>query len=152
VHAIGAGLVIFEIQQNSDTTYRVFDWNRVGLDGKPRELHVRQSLASIDFDDFEPPLARAKAVEAPVKLQSLTSHRLFSVTLAELKAGEHLPLDQGTMQIIGTIAGRIDVENATEPVSLSAGQFCLIPAVVKDVALRARSATSCLCIRPGVVD
>ena len=40
VHAIGAGMVIFEIQQNSDTTYRVFDWNRVGLDGKPRELHV----------------------------------------------------------------------------------------------------------------
>ena len=63
VHAIGAGLVIFEIQQNSDTTYRVFDWNRVGLDGKPRELHVPQSLASIDFDDFEPALvAGAKAV------------------------------------------------------------------------------------------
>src|SRR6185295_7860705 len=40
VHAIGGGLVIFEIQQNSDTTYRVFDWNRLGLDGKPRELHV----------------------------------------------------------------------------------------------------------------
>ena len=57
VHAIGAGLVIFEIQQNSDTTYRVFDWNRVGLDGKPRELHVAQSLASIDFNDFEPALA-----------------------------------------------------------------------------------------------
>ncbi len=56
VHAIGAGLVIFEIQQNSDTTYRVFDWNRVGLDGKPRELHIAQSLASIDFNDFEPKL------------------------------------------------------------------------------------------------
>ena len=42
VHAIGDGLVIFEIQQNSDTTYRVFDWNRVGLDGRPRELHVAQ--------------------------------------------------------------------------------------------------------------
>ena len=54
VHALGAGNVIFEIQQNSDTTYRVFDWNRVGLDGKPRELHVPESLASIDFDDFEP--------------------------------------------------------------------------------------------------
>jgi mannose-6-phosphate isomerase len=47
VHAIGAGNVIFEIQQNSDTTYRVFDWNRVGLDGKPRELHVKESLESI---------------------------------------------------------------------------------------------------------
>jgi mannose-6-phosphate isomerase len=56
VHAIGAGLVIFEIQQNSDTTYRVFDWNRVGLDGRPRELHVEESMASIDFDDFEPGL------------------------------------------------------------------------------------------------
>jgi mannose-6-phosphate isomerase len=54
MHAIGAGLVIFEIQQNSDTTYRVFDWNRLGLDGQPRELHVRESLASIDFDDCEP--------------------------------------------------------------------------------------------------
>ena len=54
LHAIGAGFLIHEIQQNSDTTYRVFDWNRLGLDGKARELHVRESLASIDFDDFEP--------------------------------------------------------------------------------------------------
>ncbi len=54
LHAIGAGLVIFEIQQNSDTTYRVFDWNRLGLDGKPRTLHVDESLRSIDFGDIEP--------------------------------------------------------------------------------------------------
>ena len=54
LHAIGAGFLIHEIQQNSDTTYRVFDWNRMGLDGKPRELHVAESLASIDFEDFEP--------------------------------------------------------------------------------------------------
>ena len=59
VHAIGDGLVIFEIQQNSDTTYRVFDWNRIGLDGQPRELHIAQSLASIDFNDFEPKLVPA---------------------------------------------------------------------------------------------
>lgn len=54
LHAIGGGLLIHEIQQNSDTTYRVFDWNRLGLDGTPRALHVEQSLASIDFSDFEP--------------------------------------------------------------------------------------------------
>ncbi len=59
LHAIGAGFLIHEIQQNSDTTYRVFDWNRPGLDGKPRELHVEPSLASIDFDDVEP------AMDAP---------------------------------------------------------------------------------------
>jgi mannose-6-phosphate isomerase len=56
-HAIGAGCLIVEIQQNSDTTYRVFDWNRTGLDGKPRALHVAESLASIDFADHEPALA-----------------------------------------------------------------------------------------------
>ncbi len=54
LHAIGAGFLIHEIQQNSDTTYRVFDWNRMGLDGKPRELHVEESLRSIDFNDDEP--------------------------------------------------------------------------------------------------
>lgn len=54
IHAIGAGLLILEVQQNSDTTYRVYDWGRVGLDGKPRELHIDESLRSIDFDDFEP--------------------------------------------------------------------------------------------------
>jgi mannose-6-phosphate isomerase len=56
-HAIGAGCLIVEIQQNSDTTYRVFDWNRVGLDGRPRTLHVDASLRCIDFSDHEPGLA-----------------------------------------------------------------------------------------------
>jgi len=56
LHAIGAGNVIFEIQQNSDTTYRVFDWNRLGVNGKPRQLHIEDSLKCIDFGDFEPAL------------------------------------------------------------------------------------------------
>ena len=50
MHAIGAGLLIAEIQQASDTTYRVFDWNRVNKDGKPRELHIEESLKATDFD------------------------------------------------------------------------------------------------------
>ncbi len=56
VHAIGAGCLILEVQQNSDTTYRVFDFNRAGLDGQLRELHIEPSLASIDFADPEPGL------------------------------------------------------------------------------------------------
>lgn len=51
IHAIGAGNVILEIQENSDTTYRVHDWGRVGLDGKPRDMHIAQSLQSINFED-----------------------------------------------------------------------------------------------------
>lgn len=51
IHAIDAGNLILEIQQNSDTTYRVYDWGRMGLDGKPRKLHIQESLESIDFQD-----------------------------------------------------------------------------------------------------
>jgi mannose-6-phosphate isomerase len=49
IHALGAGLLIAEIQQASDTTFRLFDWNRVDAEGKPRALHVEQSLATIDY-------------------------------------------------------------------------------------------------------
>ena len=58
LHAIDAGNVLFEIQQNSDTTYRVFDWNRLGDNGQPRQLHVEESLKCIDFADFEPTLGK----------------------------------------------------------------------------------------------
>jgi mannose-6-phosphate isomerase len=62
VHALGAGIVVFEVQQNSDTTYRVFDWNRVDRDGKARDLHVPQSLASIDCRARLPRAIRAPSV------------------------------------------------------------------------------------------
>jgi len=54
LHAIGEGILIFEIQQNSDTTYRVHDWGRTGSDGSPRELHINEALRSIDFHDVGP--------------------------------------------------------------------------------------------------
>ena len=56
IHAIGAGCLIVEIQQNSDTTYRVFDWNRVGMDGRPRTLHIEQSLQATNYGDVQPAL------------------------------------------------------------------------------------------------
>jgi mannose-6-phosphate isomerase len=55
-HAIGGGCLLAEVQQNSDTTYRVYDWGRLGLDGRPRELHLDQSLRCINFEDIEPGL------------------------------------------------------------------------------------------------
>ena len=67
IHAIGAGCLIVEIQQNSDTTYRVFDWNRLGLDGKPRTLHIDHSLQSTNFADVRPTLLpRVEAATGPV--------------------------------------------------------------------------------------
>ena len=129
VHAIGAGLVIFEIQQNSDTTYRVFDWNRVGLDGRPRELHVAQSLASIDFNDFEPTLVPTPFLtDGGVQKRSLVKDPLFNVEGWKLPAGTGGPLPPGKLQIVAVIAGEIHIHSAAEPVRLSAGQFGLIPA------------------------
>ncbi|MFO8072743.1 MAG: type I phosphomannose isomerase catalytic subunit [Polyangia bacterium] len=61
VHAIGEGIVLAEVQQASDTTYRVFDWNRVGLDGKPRQLHVEHALEATNYDPVGPPEPRKPA-------------------------------------------------------------------------------------------
>src|SRR5205823_6771964 len=53
VHALGAGLLVAEIQQASDTTYRLYDWGRLGADGEPRQLHIEQGLAATDFSAVE---------------------------------------------------------------------------------------------------
>src|SRR6185295_5791128 len=114
VHAIGGGLVIFEIQQNSDTTYRVFDWNRLGLDGKPREVHVPQSLASIDFNDFEPPLIQAPWTSIDGgKLRSLVDDPLFQVDAVQLIPGDSTLPRLSVARIIGLLKGRLRIGKAT---------------------------------------
>lgn len=140
VHAIGAGLVIFEIQQNSDTTYRVFDWNRVGLDGKPRELHLDQSLASIDFSDFEPVLVREKFIEEQkVKRRTLANDRLFELEEFHAGAGGHITVDPGKPRIVAAVKGELLATDGKAEVSLSSGEFCLLPASLKSVSLKAQT-------------
>jgi mannose-6-phosphate isomerase len=145
VHALGAGLVIFEIQQNSDTTYRVFDWNRLGLDGKPRQLHIPQSLASINFDDYEPSLLpRAFAENGVCRKRPLVENSLFTIEAREAGPGMDLPLAPGEMQIIALLTGSLAVCDGTSAVALAAGQFCLVPASLRHVTLRAESAVTWL--------
>jgi mannose-6-phosphate isomerase len=150
VHAIGAGLVIFEIQQNSDTTYRVFDWNRLGLDGKPRTMHIAESLASINFDDFEPPLIRGDFTgEGPVKVRSLVSDKLFTVELYEAAVTGSLPLPANRLQILGVTSGHIDLSDDGPEIHLTAGGFSLIPASARQPVVRIEGAASFLRIEPG---
>jgi mannose-6-phosphate isomerase len=149
VHAIGSGLVIFEIQQNSDTTYRVFDWNRAGLDGKLRELHVALSLASIDFNDFEPELVEAKSGSGPnFKFRQLAQNALFNVCEMTVETAESILMREQQMRIIAVVKGAVTVAGAgnESPVELLPGQFCLIPASLKAVELAARPVTTILCI------
>lgn len=150
VHAIGAGNVLFEIQQNSDTTYRVFDWNRVGLDGRPRELHVPQSLESIDFTDFEPALITSKYSRNPVfAVRYLVDCPLFRVDACKVKRGERFHLRSERWQILGVIKGRLEVAGADTQLLLQAGDFCLLPACLGRTALRADSAVEFLHVQDG---
>jgi mannose-6-phosphate isomerase len=151
VHAIGDGLVIFEIQQNSDTTYRVFDWNRVGLDGKPRDLHVAQSLASIDFNDFEPKLVETKPTliaGSTYKLRNLVQDKLFNVHEMTIKTPEFILMKGGTMKIIAVVKGAVKVHCAgcENPVELFTGQFCLLPASLIMPEVETKPNTTYLCV------
>jgi len=129
VHAIGGGNVIFEIQQNSDTTYRVFDWNRVGLDGKPRELHIEQSMASIDFNDFEPPLVpTTQRVQGNANVRPLAECPLFRVDECHLAPGTDYELAAGTMHIVGGVSGEVAIKSSADSCVLRPGRFCLVPA------------------------
>jgi mannose-6-phosphate isomerase len=140
VHAIGDGLVIFEIQQNSDTTYRVFDWNRVGLDGKPRELHIAQSLASIDFNDFEPKLVETKFVaDGKIQKRALVNDPLFNVEAWKLNSGANGLLKPKKLQMVAVTSGGIEIQSGLVSVNLSAGQFSLIPASLAQAEIVAKS-------------
>ena len=143
VHALGAGLVIFEIQQNSDTTYRVFDWNRKGLDGKPRDLHIEQGLASIDFEDFEPALVSKNSSRiGDAKFRALVDDPLFKVDLIATDVPTSVNLGtHSDFQIIGLVKEKAVIEApGHEAVKLSEGGFCLIPAKVRaDLSLSAGS-------------
>jgi mannose-6-phosphate isomerase len=116
LHAIGAGNVIFEIQQNSDTTYRVFDWNRPGLDGRPRDLHIEESLRTIDFDDFEPALT-------PRDAENLVDWPCFSVDRWTLVSGRQAHAER-RFSIFQVAAGKVSFGNRI----FGHGDLFLVPA------------------------
>lgn len=145
VHAIGDGLVIFEIQQNSDTTYRVFDWNRMGLDGKPREMHVAQSLVSIDFNDFEPKLVgTAFTQDGQIQKRSLVKDPLFNVEAWKFSAGASASLKSKKLQIVAATNGAVEIKSGTMMANLSAGDFSLIPASLDQTEIVAKSEAALL--------
>lgn len=126
LHAIGAGNVIVEVQQNSDTTYRVFDWNRVGLDGKARELHIEDSLRSIDFADSEPGIARP-AGEVVVECEH------FRVEKWKLGAAPREACAAGGFAIFTVLDGTVRCGGE----EFQAGNFFLVPAALAERGIAA---------------
>ncbi len=119
-HALGAGSVIVEIQQNSDTTYRVFDWNRRDANGEQRQLHVQPALQCIDFDDVRPELVQPEG-------ETLVRNELFEVQKWRLiEPREITPKAQ--FAFVCCLTGRVGCGG----VEIAPGQFMLIPASVSD--------------------
>jgi len=147
VHALLAGVVVVEIQQTSDATYRVYDWGRLGADGKPRPLHIERALQVIKFGQaahckVEPlvvqrgeGIEQARLVECP--------H--FVVERIDLAAGREFEgkEDGSTFEIWGCIKGHSQIRWSGEPVNLQAIRFALLPAALGHYAVRAEEA-SCL--------
>jgi mannose-6-phosphate isomerase len=130
VHAIDAGNLILEIQQNSDTTYRVYDWGRVGLDGKPRQLHIEQSLRSIQWDDFEPAPLRGAPTSG-----TIADCEEFSIRRVVLGAGERYTISSGEQpRLLSVVSGSVRVGTQTNGASrapfgqlLASGENVLLP-------------------------
>lgn len=132
LHAIGGGLLIYEIQQNSDTTYRVYDWDRPGSDGKPRALHVEESLQCIDFDDVEP------VMDEPAG-DCLVQCEYFEVRRRVLEPGASTPIARtGEGAIVSVVSGKV----LSGEDSFSAGDFFLVPAAASTAVRELRAATS----------
>jgi mannose-6-phosphate isomerase len=147
VHAIGSGLVLFEIQQNSDTTYRVFDWNRVDLNGKPRPLQPAESLASINFDDFEPSLV-PRATTNDSRWRLLIEHSLFTVQIFKTDTNASIVLKKNQVQIVGVVEGSLRIDSKLLSFDLQKGQFSLIPFAVS-AEIQIAPGSSFMLVQPG---
>ncbi len=122
VHAIDAGCLILEIQQNSDTTFRVFDWGRVGEDGNPRALHLKESLASILWSVEEPELIRGTEANAVI-----ADAREFRIRRISLAKGETLAIAAGEQpRLLGCVSGVVAIEGASLA-PLATGENVLLP-------------------------
>lgn len=143
LHAILGGILIAEIQQNSNTTYRVYDWQRVDKDGQPRALHIDDALQVINFAQIEPVLPTAQPLPATggIRRYELCHNRYFAVERLHLPAGASLGgcCDGATLEIWGVIAGRAILGSKGGDVALAAVQFTLLPASLGDFRLTASS-------------
>jgi mannose-6-phosphate isomerase len=115
-HAIGAGNLLVEIQQNSDTTYRVYDWDRVDESGKPRTLHIEQALRCIDFNDCQPDLVKPTG-------EVLIKNELFEIQKWNLTAQRELA-SPGQFAVVCALEGNIECAG----ISLQPGDLALLPA------------------------
>jgi mannose-6-phosphate isomerase len=130
VHALGRGCLLYEVQQTCDVTFRVDDWGRVGLDGKPRPLHVEQSLATIDFTGSaggglsRPPFATCPAGGSRRELATCPYFAVEERRADRTSGGGH-----GGFSIITCLSGAGTLSTAGGAVRLAPMTTALVPAM-----------------------
>ena len=128
IHALGPGILIYEIQQSSDITYRLYDWGRLGLDGAPRELHIDKGLQVADLEAL-PRIGQPDG-------ELLVNGQYFRTWRHELKDERLGIATPDRFQALTCIAGSFRLEaNDCEPVSLALGETCLVPACIGEFVL-----------------
>jgi mannose-6-phosphate isomerase len=147
VHALGAGITVFEVQQTSDTTYRLFDWNRVDANtGQPRELHIEQVLACTNFDHvwswpvYPVDEARISFTHCLVDCEHFSVRRTSRTTVDPLPA---FPVCRALIPL----TGRLTIRDRNGACGLVTNQIALIPAG-EQLILEPQGAVSFLDIRP----
>ena len=137
VHAICSGILLCEIQQSSDVTYRLFDYHRLGLDGKPRQLHTDEALDAIDFNVY----ANYRTAYSPVDEGAvrIVDCRYFvvSVLSTSTQLRRNL-LAEDSFVTLSCLSGRGVIRTASgNTVELHKGMSCLVPAVEADFDVQA---------------
>ncbi len=140
VHAIGKGILIAEIQQNSNITYRVYDYGRVGADGKPRELHVEKAVDVSNLTRPEAIGATGNAVEENgVKKTMLASCKYFTTEKLEIEAACSLKACEKSFVSLLFLDGNGTVNCGGESVAFSKGDSFFIPAGAGDFTIEGAS-------------
>ena len=124
MHALGAGNVLVEIQENSDTTYRIYDWNRAKKRRAPRQIHIAEAMQCVDFRDVEPGLLRPKD-------ESLVKHELFEIDKWELERSREIA-DRGRFAIVVCLTGELECAGSR----FKPGDFFLVPAELENRSVR----------------
>jgi mannose-6-phosphate isomerase len=136
VHALGAGLLVAEIQQSSDTTFRLFDWNRVDAQGKARPLHIEQALATIDYERG-PAAPQAPMPTDRAHVERLVDCDKFILDRWRWRGGEPVGGD-GRLHILAVLDGEVEIESDPAGSPLVRGQTMLMPASCGALSASAR--------------
>jgi len=138
IHALGTGTLLYEIQQSSDCTFRVYDWGRVGMDGKPRELHIEESLQTVDFSDqaWGPHVVDWQTNEAGGRVRPLVRCDYFEVE--ERRAEATSGGDGSACSIVILLAGQATLSSNGHEIPLAEMRSYLVPAIAGEWSLQAQ--------------